>query len=169
MKNIMLIGFMGAGKTTIAKELAKLLNRPFIDTDEQIEQELGMPTTEIFSKYGEAFFRKKEKEHILSLIKKEGKVVALGGGAFLQEEIRNACLDNCFVVYLDLSWKSWLDRLGDLITTRPILQQKSEDEIKQLFEERKAYYSTHHLKVNTDGKSPQIIPKEIIERLDENA
>ncbi len=165
MKNIMLIGFMGVGKTTIARALAKRLNRPYIDTDEAIEKELKLPTTEIFQKYGESYFREKEREYILQLTKEEGKVVSLGGGAFLQEAIRKACMEHCIVVYLEPSWETWRKRIDLLRPTRPILQKKSEEEIRVLFEERKPYYQYHHIKIRTDDKTPEKIAKEIDDAL----
>src|SRR5690625_17597 len=83
-KNIAFIGFMGVGKTTVARLVAKKLKRSFIDTDAVIEREMNMPTTEIFAKYGEATFRKKEKEIILRFCKEREIILSLGGGAFSQ-------------------------------------------------------------------------------------
>ncbi|MGX4668833.1 shikimate kinase [Cerasibacillus sp. JNUCC 74] len=150
-KSIVLIGFMGVGKTSIGKAVAAKLYRDFIDVDQVIEEAFGMSTVDIFVTYGEDKFRKKEKEIIYDLCKQKLKIISLGGGAFLQKEIRDICLKECIVFYLDLSWESWKDRISLLIDSRPVLQGKSLEEIKQLFNERKAIYQEHHSAVNTDA------------------
>ncbi|MDY7043986.1 MULTISPECIES: shikimate kinase [unclassified Virgibacillus] len=149
-KSIALIGFMGVGKTSIGKEVAKMLYRDFIDADKEIESAFHMPASEIFQTYGEKVFRHKEKEILQKLCKQKLKIISLGGGAFLQEEIRNVCLEECIVFYLDLSWESWQERISLLIDSRPVLQDKSLKEIKALFEERKSIYQDHHSAVATD-------------------
>ena len=107
MQSIVFIGFMGVGKTTIGQKVARKLYRDFIDIDQEIEKEFNMPTTEIFKKFGEKAFREKEKSAIESLSQQQLKIISVGGGAFLQEDIRNICLTNCIVFYLDLSWEYW--------------------------------------------------------------
>lgn len=164
-KSIVFIGFMGVGKTTIAKLVASKLYRDFIDIDEEIEKEFGMPTTEIFNEYGEAFFRQKEKEHVLHYCKQPLKIISLGGGAFLQDEIKNACLKHSIVIYLDISWDAWKKRLPLLIDSRPVLQNKSSDEIKELFDNRKAIYEGHDSKVLTDDLEPEEIADYIIDSM----
>src|SRR5699024_3552475 len=104
-----------------------------------IEKEFRLPTTEIFDKIGEAAFREKEKEYSIYYCKQKLKVVSLGGGAFMQPEIREACLKNSIVFYLDISWKAWKKRLNLLIDSRPILQNRSITEIESLFYERRDY------------------------------
>src|SRR4051812_1123463 len=84
-KNIVFIGFMGAGKTTIGKLVAKKLYRDFIDIDEKIEKEYNMPIPKIFAEIGEKAFREKEKELIQSQCDYKLKIISVGGGAFLQE------------------------------------------------------------------------------------
>lgn len=165
-KSILLIGFMGVGKTTIGKELAKKLQREFVDVDHQLEEEYNMTISEIFSHYGEAFFRKKEKERIKSLSEQKGKVISLGGGAFLQKDVRNVCLENGVVIYIDMSFEAWKERIPFIIDSRPVLQGKTEDEIKILFNARKEIYRNHHLKVTTDGNKLEETVDSIIDSLD---
>ncbi|WP_121640134.1 shikimate kinase [Virgibacillus sp. Bac330] len=164
-KSIVLIGFMGVGKTSIGKSVAAKLYRDFIDADQVIENIFKMPTTDIFKTYGEPFFRKKEKEIIRSLCEQKLKIISLGGGAFLQEEIRSICLEKCIVFYLDLSWDSWKDRINLLIDSRPVLQGKSIAEIKQLFHERKVIYQTHHSTVQTDSLMIEEVADYIVKAL----
>lgn len=150
-KSIVLIGFMGVGKTSIGKSVAKKLYRDFIDIDEEIEREYRMPTSEIFKTIGEKAFREKEKATIINYCKQKLKIISVGGGAFLQEEIRNTCLSESIVFFLDLSWEHWQERISLLIDSRPVLQGKNIDEIKELFHERQPIYAKHHSKVETDN------------------
>nr|WP_138419454.1 shikimate kinase [Aquibacillus sediminis] len=149
-KSIILIGFMGVGKTTIGKSVAKKLFRDFIDTDQEIEDAFQMPPTKIFQTYGEKAFRQKEKEIITNLCNQRLKIISVGGGAFLQEEIRQVCLSKCIVIYLDLSWEFWKERANILIESRPVLQGKNSEDMKKLFDERSPIYEEHHSKVVTD-------------------
>lgn len=149
-RSIVLTGFMGVGKTTIGKEIAKKLYRDFIDIDEEIEKKFGMPPRDIFRVHGEQVFRQAEKEVITFFAKQKLKVISLGGGAFLQEEVKQICYENCIVIFLDLSWDSWKDRLHLIIDSRPVLQGKTMEEIEQLYYERQPIYQTYHSKVKTD-------------------
>lgn len=164
-KSIVFIGFMGVGKTTVANIVAKKLYRDFIDIDEEIEQEYGMPITQIFDQLGEQEFRAKEKEYVLNYCQKPLKVISLGGGAFMQDEIREACLKHSIVFYLDISWKSWKERLNMLIDSRPVLQNKSIEDIETLFNERKAIYKEHNSKLVTDDFNEEEVADYIIESL----
>ena len=164
-KNIVLIGFMGCGKTTIGKILAEKLSRDFVDIDEEIEKEFQIPTTEIFEQYGESVFRKKEKEVIEQYCRQKQKIISVGGGAFLQEEVKNICLEKCLVIFVDLSWDAWKDRISLLIDSRPILKGKSMDEIKKLFYTRQSIYERHHYKISTDNLIPEEAADSIINSL----
>lgn len=161
-KSIVLIGFMGVGKTTVGQLLADKLNRSFIDIDEEIEREYQMPTTEIFKTIGEKKFREKEKETVIYFANQRGKIISLGGGAFMQKEIRDACLQNCIVFHLDISWEYWKDRFGTLIESRPLLQNKTMEEVEALFHERKKTYADHHSNVMTDAFTEEEVAKQII-------
>ncbi|MDA7026431.1 shikimate kinase [Bacillus sp. CLL-7-23] len=165
-KNIVLIGFMGVGKTTIGQLVANKVNRAFIDIDQEIEKDLQMTIPEIFKQKGEAFFRKTEKDYIFKMCEQTtGKIISLGGGAFQQEEIRKKCLENCIVLFLDLSWEHWKKRIDLLIETRPILQHRSLAEIKQLYNDRKTIYASHHIKVDTDHQNPEAVVDQIVDKL----
>lgn len=154
-KNIVLIGFMGVGKTTIGKKLSEILYRDFIDIDQEIEKMHGMPVSQIFKSMGEQAFRQMEKEYITNLCTSTRlKIISLGGGSFLQEEIKRVCLENAIVFYLDLSWDSWKDRLHLIMDSRPVLQNKSIEEIEQLFYSRQAIYETNNSKISTDSQDP---------------
>ncbi len=164
-KNLVFIGFMGAGKTTVGQLVAKKLNREFIDIDEGIEKEFHLSVSQIFKEYGEAAFREREKRLIAELSKQKNLVLSPGGGAFLQEEVRNACLSSCLVIYLDISFANWKDRVSLLMDTRPILQNKTFKEMEELYNSRQAMYANHHIKINIDDKAPEEIANLIIEKL----
>lgn len=149
-RSIVFIGFMGVGKTTIGQLVAKKLYRDFIDVDAEIEKDYGMPITDIFAKLGEKEFRQREKDYILKVCEQRLNIISLGGGAFLQKEIRDACLQNCIVFFLDMSWESWKDRISLIIDSRPVLQGRSLEEIERLFYERREIYQDHHSKILTD-------------------
>lgn len=149
-KSIIFIGFMGVGKTSIGSEVAKKLFRDFYDVDAVIEKEYGMSVREIFETFGEKEFRKKEREMIFKLCDQRLNIISLGGGAFLQDDIKERCLKAGIVFFLDLSWDAWKDRISLLIDSRPVLQGRSIEEIEKLFYERKEIYSVHHSRVDTD-------------------
>lgn len=165
-KSFVFIGFMGAGKTTIGKLVAKKLGSNFVDIDEEIEKQYQMPITQIFNKIGEKAFRDREKSLITSLAEHKQQILSVGGGAFLQDEVRNVCLSSCIVIYLNLSWESWKQRLSLLIESRPLLQGKSLDEMEELFNKRQEIYnSNHHYKIETDNRDIEEIADSIVETL----
>jgi shikimate kinase len=165
-KNIVFIGFMGAGKTTIGKLVAKKLYRDFIDIDEEIEKEYNMPIPKIFAEIGEKAFREKEKELIQNLCHYKLKIISVGGGAFLQEEIRKVCLNSSIVFYLDITWDAWKNRLGSIIDSRPVLQGKSMDEIEELFYKRKEIYkNNYHSSIEISNQSMDELADSIVKTL----
>ena len=93
-KNLILLGMMAVGKSTIAKIVAKKLSLRFIDTDENIENNNAMKIKDIFEKKGEKFFRAEEEKEVLKCLKRENCIIALGGGAFLNKKIRDNILEN---------------------------------------------------------------------------
>ncbi|WP_152655194.1 shikimate kinase [Oceanobacillus sp. CFH 90083] len=164
-QSIVLIGFMGVGKTTIGQVVAQKLYRDFIDIDEEIERRFQMPPKEIFAQYGEATFRRYEKEIISEICHKRLKVISLGGGAFLQKEVRDICLATTTIFFLDLSWDSWKDRISLLMDSRPVLQGKNMEEIKQLFDDRQPIYGQHHSRVLTDNQQVEEVADYIVDSL----
>jgi shikimate kinase len=164
-KSIVFIGFMGAGKTTIGKLVAKKLYRDFIDIDEEIEKAYKMPVSQIFAEIGEKAFREREKDVITKICQKKLQVISVGGGAFLQEEIRNVCLSSSIVIFLDISWETWKNRLSLIIDSRPVLQGKSMEEIEELFYKRKEIYSNYHSLVKIDNQNPEEIADYIVHSL----
>lgn len=164
-RSIVFIGFMGVGKSSIGKAVAKKLYRDFIDVDDELVKEFNMSIPQVFKELGEKAFREKEKEVVIRLSKQRLHILSLGGGSFLQEEIRKACLENCIVFFLDLSWEQWKERISLIIDSRPVLQGKTIEEIQDLFNSRKAVYSSHHSKVDTDFLDVEEIADYIVDSL----
>lgn len=163
-KNIVIIGFMGVGKSTLGQMLAEKLHWNFIDLDEVIEEEFGCSIPEIFEIWGEQAFRDKERElaTLLCSASSRHNVIALGGGAFAQDVIREHCMAQCTVVLLDLSWEEWRsNRLPKVSDTRPLLQHRSIEGIEQLFHRRRQLYS-HHYRFSIDGMSPEAAVQKIL-------
>lgn len=141
LKNIILIGFMGAGKTTLGRQLAKQLGVPFVDTDERIEQGQGRKISDMFDKEGEAYFRRLETEQLeeLAAIKKR-RVISVGGGLPVQEQNHALLKELGRTVYLKAEKETLIQRLsGD--TSRPLLKGGGlEEKIDRLMSERGHIY-----------------------------
>ncbi|KKB36177.1 Shikimate kinase I [Bacillus thermotolerans] len=164
-KSIVFIGFMGVGKTTIGSLVAKKLYRTFVDIDEEIEKQHNMSISEIFALHGEKAFREMEKDTIRSFCEQPLKVISLGGGAFMNPEVREICLKNCIVFYLDMSWEQWKERLNILIDNRPVLQGKNIDEIEELFYKRQSAYSVNHSTYKVDSQTAEEAADYIVDSL----
>jgi shikimate kinase len=120
---IALVGLMGAGKTTIGRRLALRLGLPFVDADAEIEIASGMTVAEIFERFGEAHFRDGERRVIARLIDGAPKVIATGGGAFVQDDTRALLLERALVIWLDADVPTLVDRVRRR-NTRPLLKGK---------------------------------------------
>jgi shikimate kinase len=160
-KNIYLIGFMGAGKTTVGALLAEILGLPFEDTDHLIERGEGRTISEIFRVEGEPYFRLRESQVIRSTQNSVPKVIALGGGAILLEENRDFLNKNGHVVYLRTERETLATRLSQNQNQRPLLNFNS---LETLFEIRQPLYETgvkSAFTLDTDRKIPSEVAQEI--------
>ena len=165
-KNLVLTGMMGTGKSTIGNSLSKKLKKEFIDIDYIIEEKLSLSIFQIFQDKGEKFFRKIEEEESMKYLKKNGAIIALGGGAFINKKIRKYVKENSFSVWLDLDNSKLFKKLENN-KKRPLLENISEKDFKKLHDERKKVYSLADFKINCDSKSKDQIVKEI-EKIYEN-
>jgi shikimate kinase len=164
MKAIFLTGFMGAGKTSVGKQLAKRLDIPVVDTDQLLEQKIGKSINEIFAKEGESTFRKYERE-LLKTLPLENIVITTGGGMVIQKENRDWMKKHGIVIYLHCEPEEILRRLAS-DETRPLLQQRNKQEqIKRLLTERLPYYEEAHFMINTTNKTIAEIVDEIVTML----
>jgi shikimate kinase len=140
MQNLILIGAMGSGKTTVGKQLAKRTRMDFVDSDHMIEDRCGVSISTIFDIEGEDGFRKRETKMLKELCEKNGIVLATGGGAIISEENRILLRKSGFVVYLKTSIETQLARTQKN-QNRPLLEQGSiEDKLTELMEERGSLY-----------------------------
>lgn len=160
-QTIYLCGFMGSGKTTVGKQLARSLNRPFIDLDIYIEQNEHRTVKCIFEQEGESYFRAKEAEAIQELSSKGGLIVAVGGGTFLNPQNVTHAKQNGLVLLLDAPLAAIQARLrGDI--SRPLLQTKNPQErIRSLYELRIATYRSAADITIPAGSPPAIVVQEI--------
>ena len=161
-KNLILLGMMGVGKSTLGKIAAKKQGLKFIDTDLNIEKKCSMKITEIFKKKGEDFFRLQEEKEVLESLKKSKCIIALGGGAFMSKSTRNIILKNSISVWLDVNLKT-LNKRIKWNKKRPLLYEKNtEEKIKTLYKERRNIYKLANHKINCDGLSKESIVGKIL-------
>ncbi len=159
--NIVLIGFMGTGKSTIGRLLAQKLDFEFVDVDARIEQQAGKTITQIFQSAGEEYFRKLEREFAEKLSAGEGQIIATGGGFVLNPQNIALLRPKGFIVSLKASPRVIYERIRNE-KHRPLLAVPDPlAQIGWLLEERDERYRDADLLVNTDGKSPAGVADEI--------
>ena len=159
---IYLVGFMGAGKSTVGRELSSKLKRPFFDLDAEIEKAEGMSVAQIFDRKGEAHFRQLEREHLKRLSELPSGIVALGGGAYIDPENRKLVDKTGAVVWLDTSLTSIRERVRP-DGTRPLMLDP--DRVDKLYSSRLPFYKLARIQVLTDNRLPDAIAQEIIRRV----
>jgi len=164
-KHITLVGMMGSGKSSVAPLVAQQLKRPVIEVDQLIEQQEGMPISEIFIAKGEAYFRRVECAFIMHIINSPPAVLSLGGGAFQWEDTRKLLLEKTVVFYLSATLEILCSRVQAETSKRPLLSTPGIDlqqTLKELLEKRGAYYGLAHYRVETDYHSPADVAKSIL-------
>ncbi len=163
MKNIYLIGFMGTGKSTVARELIKQTNAKGVEMDQLIEEQQNMAITDIFRQYGETHFRDLETALLRSLGTEDNLVVSCGGGAVLRDENAAIMKEHGCIVLLTATPETIYERVKNS-SNRPILNgNMSVEYISELMEKRRARYeSVADIRVATDGKDVSTICEEIL-------
>lgn len=165
-RNIFLVGFMGAGKSTIARILKSKLDMKLVEMDARIVEEQKMPITDIFAKFGESHFRDIESQLILTLGSEGNTVVSCGGGVVVRSENTEYMKKNGIVIYLSAKPETIYERVKDS-TDRPILNGNMNVEyITELMEKRRALYeAAADIVIETDGKNANTICEEIINKI----
>ena len=163
-KNIVLIGMMAAGKTTIGSKLAKKLNYNFFDMDFEIEKLENNKIINIFENKGESYFRKVEEKLSLNFVEKNNCVISLGGGAFINENIRKKIQKNSHSFWLNWKIKTILDRISKN-KNRPIALNLSNKDLADLYKKRVKFYKLSDFRVNCEKKNKNEIIKIILEIL----
>jgi shikimate kinase len=163
---IVLVGMMGVGKSTVGRKLAALLNLHFRDADDEIEEAAQMSVSEIFERFGESYFRDGERRVIARLMEGGAKVIATGGGAFVQEETRKLILERAIAIWLDSDVDTLVERVGRR-DTRPLLRDGDPAEIiARLRAEREPFYAQAAIHVfSNSGPHGEAVTR-IVQELD---
>ena len=164
--NIVLIGLMGAGKTTVGKALAKLLKSyKFVDIDAEIEKKENKKIVDIFKEKSEKYFREIETEVIQEVVQKQNQIISIGGGAFEKKENRKLLMSNGIVFYLRAGVNELYERIkGD--TLRPLLDcADPRGRLQFLLNQREKNYKKAHFIINTENKTIDKIVTELIKGL----
>ena len=161
-KNLVLLGMMAVGKSTLGKIVAKKLKLQFIDTDKNVENNNTMKIKDIFEKRGEKFFRAEEEKEVLKSLKRENCIIALGGGAFLNDKIRDDILKSAISIWLDTDIKT-LQKRVKWNEKRPLLKKNNSYKmIKKIYLERKKIYKLANYKIKCDKMNKSDLTKKII-------
>jgi len=165
--NIYLIGFMGAGKTTVGQLLAEKLDMPFADLDDVIERKTGLPIVTIFEKHGEKYFRRLETDTLQRIAQYPGNIVATGGGIILSIENRKIMKNTGITIYLKWRTNILYQRIKNG-SSRPIINSIDEDQLYQHIEkvmlERQLYYKTADYIIQGDEQTSPEDTVEMIQR-----
>ena len=159
-KNIVLIGMMGSGKSTIGYLLSKTIDLKFIDIDKTIEKETSLKIHNIFEKKGEAYFRNLEEKITLKFLKSKRKIISLGGGGFLNKNIRKETLINNVSFWLNWKSKTIIKRIYKS-KKRPLAFDVSENDLKKIIIERSKTYSEANFKINCESLTKNMIVNQI--------
>ena len=160
-KNLVLIGMMGSGKSSIGKILSKKLEFEFIDTDNKIEEIEKKTISEIFKKNGEKYFRNIEEVISLKYLKLNNKVIALGGGGYINPTIRKYTLKNCISVWLNWKNETLINRINNS-KKRPLAMKLNNLELQKLIINRSMIYNLSDYKINCDKLDKGQIAEKII-------
>ena len=160
-ENLIFLGMMGSGKSSIGSLVAKKLQLNFIDIDNEIETELGLSIKKIFETKGENYFRKFEEKITLKKLKSKPVVISLGGGAFANRNIRKEVIKNHLSFWLNWSDKILVNRIKNS-KKRPLVSNASENEIIDLIKKRSNIYSKALYKIECDSLTKKEIVKKIL-------
>ena len=166
-KNLVFLGMMGSGKSSIGAMVSKKLNIPFIDIDNLIEEHTGMTVSEIFEANGEDYFRNLEEKITIKSLKHKKVVVSLGGGGFINDRIRKDVLTNHFSFWLNWDDLVLIKRIQGS-KKRPLASKSTEQEIKVIINKRKKVYSKADFKINCNKLTKSEIVKTIIKTYELN-
>lgn len=166
---VVLVGLMGAGKSTVGRRLARRLGLPFIDSDAAIEDAVGLPAGEVFERYGEEDFRDGERRLVARLIDGGVRVIATGGGAYVNEDTRRLLNEKAITVWLDAPTELLAERTARRPETRPMLTKGDRTEILgRLIGERKPKYAEAHIRIPSNGGSHFEVVEAIVAALKEH-
>ncbi len=151
-----LVGFMGAGKTTVGRAVGRRLGWRVVDIDERIEHREGRRVASIFSRDGEAYFRQVERQVLHDLLPERNIVVSTGGGTFVDADNRALMLADGRVAWLDVALASVIERVP-ADGRRPLASDR--EQMKQLFERRQIAYSQAHVRIDASRPTPEVVER----------
>jgi shikimate kinase len=165
-KNIVLIGFMGTGKSTVGMRLAERLHLEFVDMDREIERITGMSISQLFRKHGETRFRSEEQLMAQKLGQRTNLVIATGGGVVIHPENVAALKRNGIIVGLEASPEVIMSRVSRKKSNRPLLSKHTTiEDIEKMLASREEYYARADIRVNTTGQELNKVVNEIISQV----
>jgi shikimate kinase len=166
-KNLIFLGMMGSGKSSIGNLVSLKLNLPFVDIDNLIIKNTNMTVSEIFDKKGEDYFRDLEEKTTLKCLKKIKNVISLGGGGFINFKIRKEILANHFSFWLNWDESILLKRIRNS-KKRPLAFKSTDQEIRTIIKDRSKIYSNAQFKINCNKLTKTEIVKKIIKIYESN-
>ena len=166
-KNIVLLGMMGSGKSSIGYLLSKSLNLKFVDIDKKIEDVTNLNIYDIFEKKGESFFREIEEKVTLKSLRNKKQIISLGGGGFMNKNIRKEVLTNNLSFWLNWRSSTIIKRILKS-KKRPIAFNSNENDLRKLINERAKIYSKANFRINCETLTKSMIVKQIIELNEKN-
>ena len=166
-ENLVFLGMMGSGKSSIGSLVAKKLNLNFVDVDKEIEKELGLSISKIFETKGEDYFRKFEEKKTLKILKSNSTVISLGGGAFINKVIRKEVLKNHISFWLNWDSETLINRIKNS-EKRPIAFKSTDNELIDLIKKRSNIYSKALYEIKCDRMSKIEIVKEVLKNYEIN-
>lgn len=163
---IVLVGLMGAGKSTVGRRLARRLDLPFVDSDAEIEGAAGLSAAEVYEKFGEKDFRDGERRLVARLMDGAVRVIATGGGAYVDPSTRRLLNERAITVWLDAPVEVLTERTGRR-NTRPLLRNGDpKSTLERLAEERGPAYSEAHIHVKSGNGAHRDVVDSILQALD---
>ncbi len=160
-ENLVFLGMMGSGKSSIGSIISKKLRLDFIDIDYEIEKKMGMKISKIFENKGEKYFRQIELTTTLKMLKKNQTIISLGGGAFLNNKIKKEVLENHISFWLNWDVKTLINRIKNS-QKRPVAFKSSKEDLIELIEKRSIVYSKAMYKINCENQTKNEIVKKIL-------
>ena len=161
-ENLVFLGMMGSGKSSIGSLVSNKLNIDFIDIDNEIEKKIGLKISKIFLKEGEEYFRQIEERETLKFLKNKKTVISLGGGAFLNSKIKKEIINNHISFWLNWDIKTLVNRIVNS-KKRPIANKLSKSEIEEMIKKRSVIYSKAMYKIDCENLTKNEIVKKIVE------
>jgi shikimate kinase len=165
---VVLVGLMGVGKSTVGRRLAKRLGLPFIDSDSAIEDAAGCSPAEIFERYGEQDFRDGERRLVARLIEGEIRVIATGGGAYVDPRTRELLNERAITIWLDAPVDILADRTSRRDTRAQLRQGDPKSTLERLSEERRPSYEQAHIHVKSGEGAHREVVEAIVDALEKH-